>query len=420
MGVILKISTSQAEYFAQDTVEGTVEVEVSSKCPQGSRAHELKLSLVGRVRTIITETRSYGMTSSTANYIDNNDFLNQVVVLGSFARGRIPNGTHTFPFAFSLPPDLLPSVEEMAEGGSASVRYSLKARLDKAHHGGLGFNGDPKSKLRLRILGPRMENVSAVPAVVGPASDVVRKCCQSSGTMTIGCRVNRLEVRRGQPIELNIVVRNDSPLTVNAMVVSIKQWTTLTAKGRTRSKKRTLASATVHGSDLAGAEPRPLGSARGQSLPSIAEETRRDVQRQLAAGGGGRCTITALRDAPLSMEIDSIRVKHLLCIKLKTTGFTSSPEISVPVHIRPPDTALPEARANLVEPQSSPPYAATVVEVRSNRADMPESVPMVNATVVGVDDMAGSVPAYTATVVQVGAGGNGMPTSVLPRTTVTS
>lgn len=33
MGVILKMSTSQAEYFADDTVEGTVEMVVASVSP---------------------------------------------------------------------------------------------------------------------------------------------------------------------------------------------------------------------------------------------------------------------------------------------------------------------------------------------------------------------------------------------------
>ena len=120
--------------------------------------------------------------------------------------------------------------------------------------------------------------------------------------------------------------------------------------------------------------------------------------------------------APLSMEIANIQVKHMLCVKLKTTGFNSSPELSVPVHVRPPVTALPEATANPIEPS----YATTVVEVGANGADMPETVPEVSATVIGVDSMPGSVPAYTATVVQVGAADeDGMPAPVPQRATAT-
>ena len=217
--------------------------------------------------------------------------------------------------------------------------------------------------------------------------------------------MDRLEVRRDRPIELNIVVRNDSPLTVTTMVISINQLTMLTARGRKCSKKRSLARVVVPGPLLAGAEPRPPGSERGQSLASIAQAAREDVQRHLAAEGGAPYTITAPRGAAPSMEIEKIQVKHWLCVKLKTTGFNSSPELSVPVHVRPPETALPEARADPVDPS----YATTVVGVGANGAGMPESVPVCTATVVGVDDMPGSVPAYAATVVQVGAAGAGMP-----------
>lgn len=235
--------------------------------------------------------------------------------------------------------------------------------------------------------------------------------------MTIDCRVDRLEVRRDRPIELNIVVRNDSPLTVTSMVISIKQLTAVTARGRKNSGKRTLASVFVPGGpELAGAEPRPPGSERRQSLPSIAQATREDVRRQLTAAAavedGTRYRITVPRGAPLSMEIEKIQVRHWLCVKLKTTGFKSSPELSAPVHVRPPESALPEARADPVEPRGPHSYAATVVEVGATPggADMPpESVPVftTTATVVGVDDMPGSVPAYTATVVQVGAAADG-------------
>ena len=81
------------------------------KRPEGSRAHELKLNLVGRVRTTVTESRSNGLQTTTHNVVDDNNFLCQAVALGSFASGWVANGTHTFPFSFSLPPDVLPSLE---------------------------------------------------------------------------------------------------------------------------------------------------------------------------------------------------------------------------------------------------------------------------------------------------------------------
>lgn len=238
--------------------------------------------------------------------------------------------------------------------------------------------------------------------------------------MTIGCQVDRLEVRTDRAIELNTVVRNDSSLTVTSMVINIKQEAKWKARGRHSSKKRTLATIVVPGSEIGGAQPRALGSERGQSLASIAAATREEVRYQATAGDGAHYRITVPRSALLSMKIDNIEVKHWLSVKLKTTGLNSSPKLSIPVHVRPPETALPEARADPVEPRSAQddaPYAATVVQVGANAADMPESVPVCTATVVGVEGMPGSVPAYNATVIQVGADGEGMSASVPPRAT---
>lgn len=60
---------------------------------------------------------------------------------------------------------------------SCSVQYTLKARLD---NGAYAF--DPKSKLRLKVLGSRCDTVAATPTVVGPTSKAVRRLFMSSGT----------------------------------------------------------------------------------------------------------------------------------------------------------------------------------------------------------------------------------------------
>lgn len=78
--------------------------------PEGSRAFELKLTLVGRVRTIVPYTSSNGTSSTTHKAVDSDDFLSEQISLGSF-NGRVEAGTHTYPFSLSLPEDLLPSTE---------------------------------------------------------------------------------------------------------------------------------------------------------------------------------------------------------------------------------------------------------------------------------------------------------------------
>lgn len=242
--------------------------------------------------------------------------------------------------------------------------------------------------------------------------------------MTIGCRVDGLEVRAGGAIDVNTIIRNDSRILVHAMDIMLEQQTTWRVRDHTRSKKRTLRRTGVLGSQLSVTEHRRGAEAliqRRQSEASIAEAARQDVRQQLAAGDGTHCRISVPRSALLSVEIASIEVRHWLIVKLQTASFSLSPELSIPVHVRPPETAARgEATASpclatVVEMGASgddtpglvPVYAATVVEVGNNGDDMPESVPVCAATVVevgaDVDGMPASAPVYTATpVVEVG------------------
>ena len=159
--------------------------------------------------------------------------------------------------------------------------------------------------------------------------------------MTIVFRVDRVEVRRGGGIQLHIVLRNDSSVTATAMNIKLKQQTKWKASYHKSSRKRTLASVVVPGSELGGgAEKRASGSERGQSATTIAEAAREDVQQQLAAGDGAPYTIYVPRSALLSMEAEKkIEVRHWLSVKLKTSGLNSSPKLFIPVHVRPPETA---------------------------------------------------------------------------------
>lgn len=169
-----------------------------------------------------------------------------------------------------------------------------------------------------------------------PLSDL-----ESCARMTIGCRVDRLEARTGAAIELNIVVQNDSPVTVNAMHIKMKQQAKWTARSHESSKTRTLASVQVPGSELGGAGTRAIGSVRGQCAASIAEAAREDVQQGLVAGKGTRYTLLIPPSALLSIETDNIEIIHYVSVKLKTTGFNSSPEVSAAVHVRPPPEITP-------------------------------------------------------------------------------
>jgi len=194
--------------------------------------------------------------------------------------------------------------------------------------------------------------------------------------MTIGYRVDRSAVRVGEGIELNIVVRNDSSANVHAAHIKIKQVTTWMAEGHQCEKKRTIASVIAPGSEFGGGAQRDAEAA-SLSAASTAESARRDVQQQVAAGNGTRYRISVPRKALLSLYVRNtevnIEVRHVLTVKIKTTGFSVSPKVSTWVFIRPPEMGS-EARADSVERRSAE-DALHNTTADTNGDDTPASAP---------------------------------------------
>ncbi len=82
--------------------------------PDGHRAHELTLRLVGRIKRRVPYAEE-NEADIHGSVITQQASILQVVLseereLGSFA-GRVATGLHTFPFSFSLPPGLPPGMK---------------------------------------------------------------------------------------------------------------------------------------------------------------------------------------------------------------------------------------------------------------------------------------------------------------------
>lgn len=70
------------------------------------------------------------------------------------------------------------SQEDGSQGGSCSIVYGFEARL---HRPGM-LHFDAKGKAKLKVLSRPQEASAAVPVLVGPATQTVKKfCCFKSG-----------------------------------------------------------------------------------------------------------------------------------------------------------------------------------------------------------------------------------------------
>lgn len=158
-------------------------------------------------------------------------------------------------------------------------------------------------------------------------------------SMSIGFQSDHSTVGLNESVGLTVVARNDSATEVKKMLVEIKQVCTWFARGHKESKTRTIASVVVSGSQLRAAE---TGNQRGQSSSAIAETARADLQEQLGAGAGTRYELLVPGNSLLTLQAETIEVKHTLSVVLKTPHCISSPDVWTPLLVHAGTTGSAE------------------------------------------------------------------------------
>lgn len=179
-------------------------------------------------------------------------------------------------------------------------------------------------------------------------------------SVSVGFSVDTLVVWTGETVGLDLAARNDSSRTVTAMDIKIQQLTSWGAQGHKDHRKRTLSSILVRDSSLGALQwPAEGGTRRGQSLASVAEAAREDLERQIAAGTGTRYELFIPRNALLTVQTDLVQVQHFLVVKLQIKGANSPPDISTGLQVQTPPVsaagAQPEADSLLPPLQEAMP-----------------------------------------------------------------
>ncbi|CAM9692714.1 unnamed protein product [Scytosiphon promiscuus] len=352
MGIDIDISTRQSVCFAGDTIKGTVRLNVTAK-DAGSPAGDLVLRLVGlaKTRAMYKTTGVLPTVDGAATYThrdtmsEDMEFLGYDMILRSFG-GKVGSGEYTIPFAVVLPRSLPPSMKEQGGGGSCAIAYGFKVQLQRP---GL-LNFDAKDKAQLRVLGRPQEADVSPPVFIGPETRAVKRCfCLPSGSMSVGLQADRSVVGLNEPLGVTVVARNDSSASVKALHIEIVQETTWFAKGVKDSSVRAIQSVVVPGPELRAAE---VGDQRGRSASAVGDAARADLQEQLAAGGGTRCEILVPADASLTIQSETIQVRHVLVVRLQTPGCVDSPEVWMPLCVQPGTSGHAEVVAGA---SSSPP-----------------------------------------------------------------
>ncbi|KAL4228037.1 hypothetical protein ACF0H5_013475 [Mactra antiquata] len=200
----IKLDKPSEVYSEGQTVEGSVEVELTDTM----KMRGIKLEFSGGASVHWTETHSTGSgkdrRTETRHYSSSETYFNFEYILFGPASGSttLPAGNHTYPFSYTLPPNL-PSSYESDIG---HVRYQLKARIDKP------WKFDHKTKKLFTVVSmlDLNQQPSAPLPVYRESSKYLCCLCCKSGPISAKCHLNHSGYVPGDTIYINAEIINNS------------------------------------------------------------------------------------------------------------------------------------------------------------------------------------------------------------------
>lgn len=162
--------------------------------------------------------------------------------------------------------------------------------------------------------------------------------------MSIGFEADRAVLSPNEVLGVTAVARNDSTKAVRELVVALCQDTTWSVEGQTETRGRVIASIKVPGSELdAVGERAGKGSENRRSLDAVSIAARNELEQLLRSGAGVRHELVVPEDCLDTMETKLIVVRHLIAVKLKTSGFVNSPSVWTEAFIHHAGEVIPDA-----------------------------------------------------------------------------
>lgn len=154
--------------------------------------------------------------------------------------------------------------------------------------------------------------------------------------MSLGFQTERAVVSRNEVLGVTVVARNDSGEPIEELIVKLCQNSRWIAHDTTKTKKRTLASLKVPGSQLGEVEKsNETGKKRGRRpLLATFGNTLGELEQLLMSGAGVRHELVVPEDSADTVDSELIIVRHSITVKLKSPGFVASPDVWTPAVIQ--------------------------------------------------------------------------------------
>ena len=210
------------------TVQGTILVDVKSRVKGGI----INLSIVHKEEVRYTSTQSATddrMASSTL-YKDDVVVVHAVVDLDNMNQQWVEKGTYAMSFQIRLPKNIPATMKFGNDHDGCSIQYKLVASM-----------GRLRSEFPLVVKSNPLTNIQT-PFLTEPKAEKVRTMgfCRD-GHFTIGARLDRRTVGRGQLLYLSLACVNTTPLELESVTITLVELIRMTCHSSTFYRKVTLA-----------------------------------------------------------------------------------------------------------------------------------------------------------------------------------
>jgi hypothetical protein len=337
--------------------------------------------------TTSSTTNSDGSTSTTTHHhsvYSSALFLDLAFPLTAVQNGYFLRGHYEYPFLFTLPPGILPTMSAnnpSNEGGYCEVKYEIEAKM---HRRGW-MKWDVKGIQSFIVLSSPVQNIPSFSTYLPPVEyPLTFMCCYNAGNVRVGLSTENSLLAAGQGFDVNYVVQNNSTKRIKGLQLQVLEVSSWTAQGYQRSSIVSLYSKRLEQGDLQfdlsastknSRDSRTVGGYDAViTNPDILEELKTVLDSRRF-----RHPITIPNSAHATMQGNLIRVEHLLKLKVITTFGTNNQEVSSKVIVH--RCGLPTAGGTVGNalvgqtPQSQKPSVNLANRPSSQAVQVPQQLP---------------------------------------------
>jgi hypothetical protein len=330
--VKIGIRLDQSTVEAGQVLQGRVYLSVKSRQESVQGIH---LLLQGHERTTVVSYEHKGHRDHEKRHEDSGTFVlaNYDVPLVFFDNGIIKPGQYEYPFEWPIPANLPSSMTCHHEESSCQVEYNLTAYLHTTnnHHHSTAGTDDLSCTVNVTVMA-QSEPDHKGPHPMDLEEYSIKSCCATQGTMIMGWDADTTILTPRGTINIGIVGKNDSVVSVKYLKSSLLETIVWSAGGRTHTTKRALASSK--------SLPHGIWTAL-QNHPNWWDRRRIQAENAdphlLSQLMNQRCELqlSVPGDARDTYEGRMIHVRHSLVITVETPGCcNTSPEDCILVKIQ--------------------------------------------------------------------------------------